>query len=94
MEALSRRAVEQDLSYSWWQALSQEWNPTVKTNLRKLGSGTTARLIFHGYVAALAHTTTSLGWTPPMHLPRLADIETWCAADADDVDCWAELDEE
>ncbi len=48
------------------------------TNLRKLGSATTAQLVLHGYVAAMARTTVELGWQPPPYDQLPADIAALC----------------
>ncbi|WP_280393695.1 patatin-like phospholipase family protein [Nocardia brasiliensis] len=66
------------LNRAGWRALAQQRSRAVPTNLRKLGSATTAQLVLHGYVAAMARTTVELGWQPPSYDLLPADIAALC----------------
>jgi hypothetical protein len=64
-------STERTLTRAWWAAVAQEWNPTVKTDLRPLGADNATRLVLHGYVAAAARCTTQFGWAAPDQPPTL-----------------------
>ncbi len=79
IEALDRLEREDgSITSAWWQSVAQELNPGVRTNLRGLGSTVAARLIMHGYMATMAHTTTELGWPIPMSCPTAAEFHDLC----------------
>lgn len=66
------------MSRSWWRAVSQEWNPSVKTTLKRLGADKTARLILHGYFATMARMSSTMGYPLPTSAPTLKEIEGYC----------------
>ncbi|WP_174397974.1 patatin-like phospholipase family protein [Mycolicibacterium sphagni] len=64
-----------------WKALAQERNPSVKTNLRRLGTKDLSRLVLHGYTAAMIRTCVELGWDArDAPLPSV-DIDALCAGE-------------
>ena len=70
------------MSRSWWRAVSQEWNPSVKTTLKGLGKDTTARLVLHGYLATMARMSSKMGYPLPTSAPTLTAIEAYCTGPA------------
>lgn len=80
LEDLARS--DPSMTRSWWRAVSQEWNPSVKTTLRRLGEDTTARLVLHGYLVTLARMSVYMNYPLPNATPTLKSIADRCKSKA------------
>ena len=79
VEALDRMMQDEPkMTRAWWRSLCDQWNPDVRTKLKRLGAQTTAELVLHGYMATLAHAALAFDLAVPPQLPSLSSIESRC----------------
>ncbi len=67
------------LSAAGWHALATQQNPSVTTNLKRLGPERVADLVLHGYVAMMARSAAHLGWSPTAPNREIDSLEEICS---------------
>jgi hypothetical protein len=67
------------LSAAGWHARATQQNPSVTTNLKRLGCERVTDLVLHGYVAMMARSAAHLGWSPTPPNDEINNLEYICS---------------